>query len=65
MYIHFQARWQLRFLSLVTSCRDVIVTSRNSSAKFINDMKNSNYKIDKEWNIVAGTPGMKYIIDDS
>jgi len=52
-----QARWQLRFLTLITPCRDVIITSRSreSCQKFIDSMTNSKYAKDREWNIVFGS----------
>ena len=52
-----QARWQLRFLALVTPCRRVMITSRSraSSEAFIESMRTSSRKADREWSIEYGS----------
>uniref|UniRef100_A0A7S2HIM6 Thiomorpholine-carboxylate dehydrogenase n=1 Tax=Helicotheca tamesis TaxID=374047 RepID=A0A7S2HIM6_9STRA len=46
-----QAIWQLRFLRLVTECRQVVVktTSKETCEKFIEMMKSSEMEMDREW----------------
>lgn len=48
-----QAIWQLRFLSAITSCRNVVVKTRSaeSAKKFIKTMADSKFPSDREWNI--------------
>ena len=48
-----QAIWQLRFLTAITACREVVIKTRSieSAQKFIDKMKVSNCELDREWNI--------------
>ena len=46
-----QAVWQLRFLSLVTTCRKVVLKTscRETAAAFVEKMRTSAYAKDREW----------------
>ena len=56
-----QALWNLRFLTYVTSCRDVVLLtrSRESAERFAETLKNSACLLDRAWNVEVCDEGCR------
>ena len=56
-----QALWNIRFLTYVTSCRDVVLLtrSRESAERFAETLKSSACLLDREWNVEVCDEGCR------